>query len=229
MRNCLLCNREVSWQPDISWFFSLKPFTRRLICLECEKNFKKIGGPTCPGCGRPQAGGQLCTDCQYWTRQGRKLLCNRSLYIYNQPAMRDYFKRYKFQGDYRLRQIFGPEFAAFIKKNTKKNDLLVPIPVDDETYQKRRFNQVEGLCPGLELCPCLKMRQKKGRIKQSHKDRHQRLATAQPFYLEEKEKLKGKNVVLLDDIYTTGRTLYHAQSLLEAARAAKVYSLTLAR
>ena len=73
------------------------------------------------------------------------------------------------------------------------------------------------------------MRQNKGRLKQSHKDRAMRMKTKQPFEYVGPNNLSDKKILLVDDIYTTGRTLYHAKALLEDAGAKFVTSVTLAR
>ena len=63
--------------------------------------------------------------------------------------------------------------------------------------------------------------------KQSEKSRSERLKTQQPFeYIG--DKLQG-NYAIIDDVYTTGRTLYYAQELLLKNGASRVCSVTLAR
>ncbi|MDW5473517.1 phosphoribosyltransferase family protein [Limosilactobacillus reuteri] len=52
------------------------------------------------------------------------------------------------------------------------------------------------------------------KVAQSSKTKEERLATKQPFILDAPEKVINKKVLLVDDVYTTGRTLYHAANLL---------------
>lgn len=63
---------------------------------------------------------------------------------------------------------------------------------------------------------------------QSAKDRQERLATPQPFVLEESGPFVGQRIVLIDDIYTTWRTLYHAAELLSNKGCQEIISVTLA-
>ncbi len=65
---------------------------------------------------------------------------------------------------------------------------------------------------------------------QSEKSREERLQMTQPFELKvSKEKIRNQRVLLVDDVYTTGRTLFHAAELLYKNGAETVKSLTFAR
>ena len=162
---------------------------------------------------------------------GKTLLNNQALYCYHNEAMRDYFEQYKFAGDYYLRKIFQAEFQQFIRqKYPQRKWKYCIIPVDRQTKASERgFNQVEGLAAKLKNERWLRMDDARHRIKQSHKNRAERMQTQQPFILKSPAKVKNQFVVLIDDIYTTGRTLYHAQDLLLKAGAAEIRSVTLAR
>lgn len=225
---CLLCNRNLNYKVDLEWLFSVAKIQEQFICEDCQKRFVKIEGPTCLGCGKIQA--NLCADCQRWQRKKKKLLHNKALYVYQNQAMKEFFKQYKFMENYHLRKIFQAEFEEAIQKRySAKKWIYVPIPVDQETAHTRMFNQVKGLVENLPLCECLKMQDMHKRIRQSHKKREERLQTKQPFKLSTKFEVKQKNILLIDDIYTTGQTLYHAQEIFLKANVNQVCSMTLGR
>lgn len=92
----------------------------------------------------------------------------------------------------------------------------------------RGFNQVKGLLGGCTITEVL-VHQHKDKLAQSHKSRTERLATPQPFLLKNAARVLNERVILVDDIYTTGRTLYHAAVLLKEAGASEVLSISLAR
>ncbi len=168
----------------------------------------------------------MCAECQWWDEKMGWHLSHRCLFQYNQ-AMKDYMHRYKFQGDYLLRLVFSEIMTAQVKQVAA--DLVVPIPVSQSTWLSRGFNQVAGLveCPLANLL-VVRKRQKRP---QSSRSRQERLAIQQPFgwFSEEaRQKVNGQRVLLVDDVYTTGRTMYYGASLLRQAGAKSVKSLSLA-
>lgn len=225
--NCQLCNRRIAVKltlRDLLWPGRLPPAT---VCPNCRQQFVALDYVNCcPACCRPQETDQLCPDCCSWRQKYPWQLTHRALYRYN-GAMKEFMHRYKFAGDYRLRTVFAAEFTAAVRQLTAA--VVVPIPVTQATMATRGFNQVTALLDGVDWTPCLQNRAVK-KTAQSQKHRQERLQTPQPFTLSDSSKaVAGKRVLLVDDIYTTGRTLYHAADLIYQAGAASVISISLAR
>lgn len=230
MNECLLCGRKLKQDMTFDFLFSFRPLEQSVVCKACCQKFEKIDfKASCPGCGRQMSEKTICEDCNRWEKAGYELLFNQALYKYDEN-MKAYITRYKFMGDYRYRLIFANEFQEKVTEFQKQGYAIVPIPVDRETFEKTRgFNQVLGWLGKIDCENYLVMRQNKGRLKQSHKDRAMRMKTKQPFEYVGPNNLSDKKILLVDDIYTTGRTLYHAKALLEDAGAKFVTSVTLAR
>lgn len=134
---------------------------------------------------------------------------------------------YKFQGDYSLRNVFRHFFTDQVKQVAA--DIVCPVPISDHTWQTRGFNQVTGL---LDL-PVTQLLSTVGQKKrpQSSRSRQERLTIAQPFrWLNRaaKELVKGKQVLIVDDVYTTGRTIYYAADLIREGGVKSVKTLSLA-
>ena len=216
MIKCLLCSRNIAQNFLFSELFLLKS-PQNLLCSQCQKNFEKIPEAHCPRCCKPNVH-EICTDCQNWEKRGYKIR-HQAIFHYNQ-AMKDYFSLYKFVGDYRLYQIFEPYF-----KNISPKFSLVPIPISPKRLEERGFNQVTAF---LSQENFIELLEKENSVKQSSLNRKERLESPNPFRLKRGLKVPTK-VILIDDIYTTGTTLYHASQILKEAGVHEIRSFSLCR
>lgn len=192
----------------------------------------KINHSTCPSCFRPQSNQDICSDCQSWGNDPKwngALERNVSVYEYN-DAMKDILSTFKFRGDAALASVFEKDFKSSYKANFKtiKIDATVPIPLSPERLYERGFNQAKLLADFLPLQQ-LDVLERTHHEKQSKKSRQERLTSSNVFSITDRSIIEGKNILLIDDIYTTGTTLRHAAKRLKDFGAASIYSLTLIR
>ena len=218
---CLLCAKSL--QTEIS-FTNLLCFKKEeeLVCESCISSFESIGGNHCPSCFK-KGMSIICQDCQFWCKKGVKV-DHVALYSYNQ-AMKEYFSRYKFMGDYCLRKIFQQEIKANLKSFLKKGYILVPVPLSEERLEERGFNQVKGLLEGI---PYKNIFEKREIEKQSSRTREERLSQDNSFSLKKGIELPSK-IIIIDDIYTTGSTLYQMVKLLDGLDVKEILTFSLAR
>jgi len=104
------------------------------LCESCRIRFEKVGNEVCSSCCKKGQKG-MCEDCTTWKKNGKEV-CHRALYYYNEE-MKDYFRRYKFQGDQLLGYLFAKEIYLELKKY--KGYSIVPIPLSQERKEKRVF------------------------------------------------------------------------------------------
>ncbi|KPB05654.1 ComF family protein [Bacillus sp. CHD6a] len=236
MNNCLICHGDVSSSFGWGTFLGLqKP---NLVCGECENAFQKITGEVCRICGREWAivatenrHGDLCSDCFRWEHDSTTaglLQQNRSVYHYN-DHMKDVLAKYKFRGDAELAQVFRRVFRqTFEAKWNKESPILVPIPLSADREYERGFNQsflLAELLPGKPE----ELLAKTSSEKQSKKARWERLDRENTFFVPDPKPVKGKSILLIDDIYTTGTTVRMAAKVLKEAGANDISSYTLVR
>ncbi|MCR4330727.1 MAG: phosphoribosyltransferase family protein [Patescibacteria group bacterium] len=118
------------------------------------------------------------------------------------------------------------------------NPLLVPIPLSAKRLRERGFNQSELIAREIHrrdcgrsftLSPDLLMKTKDTQSQMSIKDKAKRAENIKGcFAVVDQPLTKGKNIILIDDITTTGATLKEARRVLLEAGARKVIAFTVA-
>ena len=131
MKECLLCTKELKTGEHFTDLIFMNQ-QEEWICKECKEDFEQIGEIHCPRCYKDKEE-KVCKDCEYWIQKGN-MVEHEALYRYN-AAMKDYFKRYKFEGD----RLLGMVFACDIKKALKKykSYTIIPTPISHEKKQER--------------------------------------------------------------------------------------------
>ena len=117
----------------------------------------------------------------------------------------------------------GRVYGADLEEYKNQFDVIVPVPLHPSKRRKRGYNQSEefgkGLGEILEI-PCTEkfLKRVKATATQTKKSKLNRWENvSEVFEVEQKEELKGKRVLLVDDVVTTGATLEACgQKLLEA-------------
>lgn len=155
----------------------------------------------------------LCFDCIRWLqRYPLELLIHDAVLEYNED-FREWLYRYKYRGDYRLRQIVvNPLKAAY--QQYKDYQWLV-LPSSPNSLRERRFHATAGLLEAAEI-PFLNPFTYIGDgRKQAQKNRLERINLLPPFEIRREtfEKLSRK-LLIFDDVYTTGATLISAKHIL---------------
>ena len=218
---CLLCGQTMKAVLTFSSLLLLKN-DDSCLCSDCDSTFERIGEENCPNCMKTGLSTK-CQDCQFWCKEGVEV-SHRAIFTYNQ-AMKDFFSRYKFDGDFLLRKVFASVLSEELKKY--KGYQFVVIPLSPERLLERGFNQVEGLveAAGFSFQDLLGKREETA---SSSKNRSERLATEIPFFIKTEDPLP-KKILVIDDIYTTGATVNRVKRLFEEAGALDVKTFSLVR
>lgn len=192
------------------------------ICKLCMKQFDYHGILSPP---------KICTNCfkQFEVIAKKEKLFQIDvlfLHTYN-----DIFKNtlYLFKGcfDYELRSIFLDRFTHELKIKYH-NYLIVPIPSNKSEDDKRGYNHVEEIFSFLKL-KIIKAIYKNKTFKQSERNKDERKKVINDFSLRENIDLKGKNILIVDDVFTTGSSLYSAINLIKKKEPKKIKALILAK
>lgn len=118
------------------------------------------------------------------------------------------------------------------------NPLLVPIPLSEKRFKERGYNQSELLAKELiakdgsnsfTLATDVLYKTKDTKHQAEIKDRKDRLVNLKDcFTVKNAEKILKRNIILIDDVTTTGATLKEAKKVLKLAGAKKILTLTIA-
>lgn len=144
----------------------------------------------------------------------------------------------KYQG---LKQLAKP-LAELIKERVwKKLETegwtIIPVPLSSKKLRHRGYNQAELIARHLFNSKnnliwgggiLSKVKETKSQVEV--KDREERMANiVGSFKAEKPEFIKGKKIILIDDVYTTGATMSEAKKILMSAGAKKVVGVVVAR
>lgn len=210
----------------------------RGLCGACWRETPFVGGVVCDGCGAPLAGqggaaGDLCDDC---LRVDRPWTAGRTTLIYAGNA-RKIVLGLK-HGD-RIDHA-GPaaRWMAQAGRDIVQTGMIVTaIPLHWRRRISRRYNQSVLLGRdvarhlGLEFCPDLLIRPVATPMLEhaGAEERFRILSHAIRPHPGRAERITGRDVLVIDDVMTSGATLCAATQALIAAGAASVRVLTLAR
>jgi ComF family protein len=124
--------------------------------------------------------------------------------------------------------------APWVEPALDQASLIVPMPLSKQRLQERGFNQTLQLALALDptkVAPDLLLRIR-DTPPQSSLPRKERMQSVQAVYATDPLKgkiLEGKRVVLLDDVMTSGASLFAAASALRSAGAAHITGMVFAR
>jgi competence protein ComFC len=208
-----------------------------ILCEDCREKIANIRYHdswlnTCQHCGRTlDHQYERCGECILQSPPYRK---HRSYSRY-QDLLRHLILIYKYRGIEKLKCLFVDYYIElFAEKINEDFDYIVPVPPDRGRKRKREFN------PILEIAKILSRRLEiplssgnlikiKQTLPQAGLTRAQRITNLDgAFKLKHPGKIKGKKLLLIDDVYTTGTTINKCAQLLIKQKA-DVVALTLAR
>lgn len=207
------------------------------LCPDCLEGFIPLPPAYCSRCGSPfearYESQHTCGKCLKKSPVYDRALA-AGIYSDN---LRRAVHAFKYEG---RTELAGP-LASFMAANLSppfyppKADFIIPVPLHRKRLRERGFNQALLLARALfhdrtELIDCRILERSRWTEPQVNlKGTARRRNVRQAFTLNDAGKVKGKNVIIIDDVYTTGATVAECSRVFKRAGAAGVYVLTLAR
>lgn len=200
------------------------------VCAGCRPGIRVVEEPRCMKCGRPLLDGQeeYCPDCAsvcHWFDQGVGVFPYRS-------AVRPMVMDLKFRGKTANARLLGRWMAAYVETELSqwRPDVLVPVPLHPRKLRRRGYNQARllaervGKLLDLPVDTGLVLR-KNSTEAQMHLGRLARQRNLEQAFTFAKGRRAAGNILLVDDIYTTGSTVDAVSRILKENGARKVYVL----
>jgi len=207
--NCLVCGRESDW-----------------LCDECLKKLTVSRSITCCLCGKYAQEDGLCAKCQKET----KLAGAIALFKYQDPAIGALVKAAKYQKYPDALRFTLMHYRAQILKRLPVGEWQFTfIPGSPDHQKKRGFNQAEVIARALagQELPVFKTLEKSRETEpQVGLDRKKRLTNLAGAF--EATRKVGIDVVICDDVVTTGTTLKEAAKVLHKTGAKRIFAVTIA-
>lgn len=213
---CLNCGKEV--------------FEGQEFCDECLKLLPYNDGAICEHCGRKLI--QFSHYCSTCKQRLVSLDTCRSCFNY-QPPISKLIKKAKYDGARYLLDYFAKEMSNLYFQNYFNADYLTFVPMTKKAQKRRGYNQSQILAQKLSerikvpVLDCLvKTHKTKRQATLNKEERIKNLLDS--FKVVDKKAVKGKSILIVDDVTTTGATAQVIAERLKNAGALKVYLITVA-
>jgi ComF family protein len=200
-----------------------------LLCPECTATIAYIRPPACPMCGRRTTRPGICPICRAYPNALDGMVAATAF----EEPVRACIHALKYEGQRPyaglLAELARPSLALL-----PPPDAIVPVPLFAKRERGRGFNQSALIARRLagDDLPVLpqwlaRTRDTPPQVGQDREARHANVADA--FICPDPATVRGRSIVLLDDVATTGATLDACASALRAAGALSVHALVVAR
>ena len=199
-------------------------------CDDCQGKVPTLAGALCEKCGMPVAHSGLCDQC----RANLPPFCALRAWAAFESPVRQALHKLKYRRDMGLGDALAVPLAMFADSLNWPFDLVVPVPLGRKRLQERGYNQVDLIARPLSLALGLDYRpgaleRKRETVSQVGLSAVERRDNMQNAFSADASVVRGKTVLVMDDVATTGSTLSSCTEALLQAGAKDVFALTVAR
>ena len=199
-----------------------------LLCEECRSKLPPVGDHYCSICGKPLKK----KHCSLCSASDFRFLSSRAPYLYAGPAAA-MIKKLKYNGCLSLVPLLADLLFDFWTELGWEADMIIPVPLSKQREAQRGFNQSEMIGRAFSRKTGIPIRKNalmkvRHTITQVGLSKDQRRENLRGAFAAEPAFVRGKRVLLLDDVMTTGSTFAECTSVLLDAGAKSVRCLSVA-
>lgn len=201
------------------------------ICPSCEAALPRVRPPVCPLCGKPQPRAALCPGCWGWRPAINGI---RSPFTFD-GSIRRAIHDLKYHNLRALSATLAFQLANYLSENPLPAEILVPVPSHSARLKERGYNHSAllaehlGMKTGIPVDNWTLVRRKNSAPQAKTNSLEQRRENVARAFTVKDRALKGKMVLLVDDVCTSGATLDSCAIALKKGGASSVWGLTLAK
>jgi competence protein ComFC len=187
------------------------------LCPECLGKLPRLLPPLCPNCGRPQAIDGI-----------------RSLFRFDE-VIRKAIHQLKYRNLKSISPCLAELLVDYLRSNPLPGEALVCVPLHPRRLRERGYNQSSLLAgelgkridlPVIEDC-LIRVKQAQPQVRAV--DVEERRRNVADAFVCRDERVSGKQIILIDDVCTSGATLESCAAALKNKGVTSVWGLTLAR
>jgi competence protein ComFC len=206
------------------------------LCKNCTDSLTPVTPPRCETCSQPYSGALEAFVCANCHGRDFHFVCAVAV-MRSCGIVRDVVHRFKYGGELWIAGLLTDFLAQGLDDPRLRHcrfDAVVPVPLHPLRKREREFNQAEILADRLARKNNLTVLNALQRIRytvtQTHFDRRRRMENLRnAFDLRRGSLVLGQDLLLVDDVLTTGSTLDECARVLLEAGARSVRALTVAR
>ena len=199
-------------------------------CPDCQERVPRINKPFCDKCGIPTKGVDTCEKCRANLPAYRMM---RSWAVFDSP-IQNALRTMKYHRNIGLGDMLAMQMTDFLYSLQWHVQAVLPVPLGKNRLKERGYNQVALVARplayevGMEYIPqaLKKTRETRSQVGLTFTQRHENVHNA---YWADSQVVKGRSILLMDDVATTGSTISACTESLLSAGAQEVYVLTIAR
>lgn len=208
-----------------------------LVCAQCWEKIEKNLPPFCASCGRRMdklsMAKNICSSCLK-----SKFYFDRAFSpcVYT-GTIKKLIHEFKYAGKDYLGQPLGELMNEFIKDYRlpiEYLDFIIPVPLHKSRMREREFNQAQVLSEQVakefnkKVLPDVLVRSRPTRTQTELAFEERRKNVERSFTVKDPESIKDTNLLLIDDVLTTGATSSEAAKTLKDSGARIIFVMTLA-
>jgi ComF family protein len=201
------------------------------LCDSCLQSLPRLQPPICPRCGRPQSDGELCRNCYEWQADIDGI---RAPFRF-EGVIRSAVHQLKYRNLRAIAQTLAQLMSEYLENNPLSGDVLMPVPLHNKRLRERGYNQSTllvkelGALMNLPVDEMSLVREKFVLPQARTTNVEERRANVVGMFACRGDGVRGKRILLIDDVATSGATMNACALVLKSAGAVAVWGLALAR